>query len=97
MRISDWSSDVCSSDLVIGALAGNAFAPMLGISPALGAAVGLVAVVAAASNTPIAAILMGVELFGGPIGTVYVGGACIAAYLIKIGRASCWERVLSYL
>jgi hypothetical protein len=53
----------------------------------LGAAVGLVSVVAAASNTPVAAILMGVELFGGTIGTLYASGAAMAAYLM-IGHRS---------
>jgi hypothetical protein len=44
-------------------------------------------VVAAASNTPVSAILMGVELFGGAVGTLYVSGAAIAAYLM-IGHRS---------
>lgn len=78
---------IVTPQFVIGAVAGNAFAPLLGLSPSLGAAAGLVAVVAAASNTPIAAILMGVELFGGQVGTIYVAGACISAYLI-IGHRS---------
>lgn len=78
---------IVTPQFVIGAIAGSAFAPLIGISPAMGAATGLVAVVAAASNTPIAAILMGVELFGAPVGTLYVSGACIAAYLI-IGHRS---------
>ena len=78
---------IITPQFVIGAITGSAFAPLLGISPELGAAAGLVAVLAAASNTPIAAILLGVELFGAPVGTVYVSGACIAAYLI-IGHRS---------
>src|SRR3546814_3029519 len=73
---------VVTPQFVIGAVTGNAFAHLFGISPELGAAVGLVAVVASASNTPVAAILMGVELFGGTVGTAYVAGAAIAAYLI---------------
>jgi H+/Cl- antiporter ClcA len=78
---------IVTPQFVIGAITGNAFAHMLGISPALGAAVGLVAVVAAASNTPVAAILMGVELFGGATGTIYAAGAAIAAY-VMIGHRS---------
>ncbi|MBV2182424.1 MAG: chloride channel protein [Castellaniella sp.] len=95
---------IVTPQFVIGAVAGNAFAHLFGISPTLGAAVGLVSVVAAASNTPLAAILMGVELFGGVVGTVYVSGAAIAAYLIighrsvypdqRLGHAkSSWMRV----
>ena len=78
---------IVTPQFVIGAVAGNACAHLFGISPTLGAAVGLVSVVAAASNTPLAAILMGVELFGGATGTIYVAGAAIAAYLI-IGHRS---------
>lgn len=87
---------IVTPQFVIGAIVGNAFAPMLGVSPTLGAAVGLVAVVASASNTPIAAILMGIELFGGTLGTVYVAGAGIAAYLI-IGHRSVYpDQLIAY-
>jgi len=77
---------IVTPQFVIGAVLGGAFAQLLGLAPALGAAVGLVAVVASASNAPIAAILMGVELFGAD-STLYVAGACVAAYLI-IGHRS---------
>ncbi len=77
---------IVTPQFVIGAVAGSAFAPLLGLPPALGAAVGFVAVVAAASNAPIAAIFMGVELFGAG-STLHVAGACVAAYLI-IGHRS---------
>ena len=75
-----------TEQFVMGAVAGAAFAHLFGLHAALGAAVGLVAVVAAASNTPIAAIFMGVELFGGD-STLYVAGAAIAAYLV-VGHRS---------
>lgn len=87
---------IATPQFVIGAVAGSAIAPVLGISPSLGAAVGLVAVVAAASNTPIAAMLMGVELFGGSLGAVYIAGPCIAAYLI-IGHRSVYpDQLVAY-
>src|SRR3546814_12296439 len=70
---SGYYGGIVTPQFVIGALAGNAFAPMLGISPTLGAAVGLATVVAAALTTPIEALLMVVALFGGAAGTVYVG------------------------
>jgi H+/Cl- antiporter ClcA len=75
-----------TEQFVMGAVAGGAFAHLFGMHAALGAAVGLVSVVAAASNTPIAAILMGVELLGGE-SILYVSGAAIAAYLI-VGHRS---------
>lgn len=78
---------IVTPQFVIGAVVGNVLAHLLGVPPSLGATVGLTAVVASASNTPIAAIIMGVELFGGPTGTLYAASACIAAYLI-IGHRS---------
>ena len=77
---------IVTPQFVIGAVLGGALAHLLGLQPALGAAVGLVAVVASASNAPIAAILMGVELFGAD-SMLYVAGACVAAYLV-IGHRS---------
>ena len=87
---------IITPQFVMGALAGSACAPLLGLHPSLGAAVGLVSVVAAASNTPVAAILMGVELFGGVTGTVYVAGASIAAYLVVGHRSVYPDQVLAY-
>lgn len=78
---------VVTPQLVIGAVSGNAFAHLVGLSPAFGGAIGLVAVVAAASDAPIAAILLGLELFNQATGSFYAAGAAIAAYLI-IGHRS---------
>jgi H+/Cl- antiporter ClcA len=87
---------IVTPQFVIGAITGNVCAHLLGISPVLGAAVGLVAVVAASSNTPLAAILMGVELYGGTMEVIYVAGAAIAAYLI-IGHRSVYpDQRLAY-
>ncbi len=80
---------IVTPQFVIGAVAGGALGPLLGMQPAQGAALGMVAVVASASNTPVAAILMGVELFGGG-STLYVAGACVAAYLM-IGHRSVYS------
>lgn len=64
----------------IGAALGHALAPGLGLSIALGAALGFVAVFAGASKTPLACTLLGMELFGaGPVGLFAV--ACFSAYL----------------
>ena len=83
---SGYYGGIVTPQFVIGAVLGGALAPLLGMHPAQGAAVGLVAVVASASNTPLAAVLMGVELFGGA-STLYVAGACVSAYLM-IGHRS---------
>ena len=49
---------------VIGTTLGAALAPMLGLDPVVGAAVGFGAVFAGATNTPAACAVMGMELFG---------------------------------
>jgi len=49
---------------VIGALLGAALAPVLGLPVPYLAALGYITVFAAASNTPIASTLLGIELFG---------------------------------
>ncbi|HEU0196541.1 MAG TPA: chloride channel protein [Nevskiaceae bacterium] len=86
---------IVTPQFVIGAVAGNALAHLLGLKAALGAAVGFCAVVAAASNAPIAAIFMGVELFGSG-SALYVAGASIAAYLIVGHRSVYPEQQLAY-
>jgi H+/Cl- antiporter ClcA len=87
---------IVTPQFVIGAVAGNALAHLFGMTPMLGAAVGLVSVVAASSNTPIAAVLMGVELFGGSVSMLYFAGAAVAAY-VMIGQRSIYpEQRLAY-
>jgi len=66
---------------VIGALLGAALAPALGLPVPFIAAVGFIAVFAAASNTPIASTLMGIELFGsGFAGPLVI--TCFLAYVL---------------
>ncbi|MCZ2495881.1 voltage-gated chloride channel protein [Xylophilus sp. Kf1] len=64
----------------IGATLGNALAPLLHLPFSMLAAIGFVAVFAGAANTPVATIVMAVELFGPAIGPLAAIG-CIAAYL----------------
>lgn len=66
----------------IGATLGNALAFFIPLPMALLAGCGFVAVFAAAANTPLACIFMGIELFGAEGGT-YIGIACIVAYLFS--------------
>lgn len=65
---------------VIGAMLGAALAPVLGVPVPFIAAVGFIAVFAAASNTPIASTLMGIELFGGG----FAGPLVITSFLAYI-------------
>ena len=64
----------------IGAGLGNAIAGSIGAPIDLFAALGFVAIFAAASNTPLACTIMGIELFGATH-TVYIAAACFVAYL----------------
>jgi H+/Cl- antiporter ClcA len=63
----------------VGASLGNVLARLLGIPIELGAGVGLAAVFAAASNTPLALSVMAVELLGAPM-FPHVVIVCVLAY-----------------
>jgi H+/Cl- antiporter ClcA len=64
---------------VIGALAGAGFASLTGADIAVFALIGAVAVLAGATNTPLACTILGLELFGGG-GVALFALACVAAY-----------------
>ena len=64
----------------IGAALGSALAGILGAPPDLFAGLGFVAVFAGATNTPLACMVMGIELFGATH-SVYLAVACFLAYL----------------
>lgn len=64
----------------IGAGLGSALAGVLGAPPDLFAGLGFVAVFAGATNTPLACLIMGIELFGATH-AVYLAVACFVAYL----------------
>jgi H+/Cl- antiporter ClcA len=70
----------------IGAALGGVLGPALGIPRELGAGVGLAAVFAAASNTPLALSIMAVELLGANI-LPHVVIVCVVAYLISGHRS----------
>lgn len=70
----------------IGATLGSVLAQALGIPLAMGAGVGMAAVFAAASNTPLAMSVMAVELLG--IGVLpHVLIVCVAAFLLTGHRS----------
>ncbi len=70
----------------IGATSGVAFATLFHLPTELFARFGFISLVAAAANTPIAAVVMGLEILGGPIG-VYCALCACTAYLI-VGHRS---------
>ena len=70
----------------VGAQAGAMLSDFLRVDSATLAALGLVAVLAGAANTPLAASIMAIELFGAPIAP-YATVACVISFLLT-GRQS---------
>jgi H+/Cl- antiporter ClcA len=70
----------------VGATLGSVLARLLGIPIALGAGVGLAAVFAASSNTPLALSIMAMELLGAPV-FPHVVIVCVFAYLLTGHRS----------
>ncbi|MBL0911532.1 MAG: chloride channel protein [Bacteroidia bacterium] len=65
-----------------GAVLGSALSPWIPLPLSLLTALGFTAVFAGASNTPLACILMGIELFGAET-AIYLVPACITAYFFS--------------
>jgi H+/Cl- antiporter ClcA len=74
----------------IGATLGSALSLFIPLPFGLLAGMGFVAVFAGATNTPLACMLMGIELFGAECG-VYVAIACVVSYLLS-GHNSIYTR-----
>lgn len=70
----------------IGATSGALFAKIFNLDIATFSAIGLVSLLAGAANTPIAASIMAVELFGTKI-TPYAALACVVSFLITGHRS----------
>lgn len=70
----------------VGAVSGNLFGRILNVSPATFSAIGFVSVLAGAANTPIAASIMAVELFGSKV-TPYATIACIISFMMSGHRS----------
>src|SRR3546814_16546139 len=87
MRISDWSSDVCSSDLVNRSL--NMFTLI-----ALGTGAAYVFSLAATIAPQL--FPAGFRDHHGNVGVYYEAAAVIVVLVLQIGRASCRERVCQY-
>lgn len=88
------SGGIVTPIFFIGATAGSLFAVLLGLDPATFAAIGLVAVLAGTANTPIAASIMAVELFGPKVAS-YATIACVISYLMTGHRSVYPSQVLS--
>jgi H+/Cl- antiporter ClcA len=80
------SGGIVTPIFFVGATGGAALAPLFGVSPSFMGAAGLVAMLAAAANTPIAAAVMAMELLPGAEG-VYAALAASTAFLM-VGHRS---------
>ena len=74
----------------IGANAGYFFANLLGLNTITFAALGLVSILAGVANTPLAASIMAMELFGADIAP-YAAVSCIVSFLIT-GQRSLFDK-----
>jgi H+/Cl- antiporter ClcA len=88
------SGGIITPIFFVGATSGSAFASVLGLDPATFAAMGMVGVLAGATNTPIAASILGMELFG-PAIAPYATVACVISFLMTGHRSVYPSQVLS--
>jgi len=88
------SGGIVTPIFFIGSTAGALFATLLGLDIATFSAIGLVSLLAGAANTPIAASIMAVELFG-PKVAPYATVACIISFLMTGHRSVYPSQILS--
>lgn len=88
------SGGVVTPIFFIGATSGNAFAATFGLDISMFSAMGMVALLAGAANTPISASIMAVELFGPAIGP-FAAVACVISFIMTGHRSVYPSQVLS--
>ncbi len=88
------SGGIVTPIFFIGATAGNIFGRALGLDPAVFAAIGMVSLLSGAANTPIAASIMAVEIFG-PIVAPYAAVSCVICFMMTGHRSVYPSQVLS--
>ncbi len=88
------SGGIITPIFFVGATAGSAVAPLLGLDKATLGAIGMVGLLAGAANTPIAASIMAMELFG-PQLAPYAAVACVVSFLISGHRSVYPSQILA--
>ncbi len=88
------SGGIVTPIFFIGATSGSAFARLFGLDVPTFAAIGLVSVLAGAAQTPIAASIMAIEIFGPSIAT-YAAVACVISFLMTGHRSVYPSQVLA--
>jgi H+/Cl- antiporter ClcA len=88
------SGGIVTPIFFVGATAGSLFATWAGLDHATLSAIGFVAVLAGAANTPIAASVMAIEVFG-PQVAPYAAVACVISFLISGHRSVYDSQILA--
>jgi H+/Cl- antiporter ClcA len=87
------SGGILTPIFFIGATSGSTFAHIFGLNTGMFAAIGMVAVLSGAANTPIAASVMASEMFGPQI-SPYAAVACVVSYIASGHRSVYSSQVL---
>ncbi len=88
------SGGIVTPIFFVGATSGVVFATLMGLNTATFSAIGFTSVLAGAANTPIAASILAVELFG-PVVAPYATVACVISFLMTGHRSVYHSQVLS--
>lgn len=80
------SGGIITPIFFVGVTAGNVFAKIFNLDPATFSAIGMVSLLAGAANTPIAASIMAIELFGPKIAP-YAAVSCVISFLMTGHRS----------
>jgi H+/Cl- antiporter ClcA len=80
------SGGVVTPIFFIGTAIGSFYGQVMGLDPATFAAIGMVSLLAGAANTPIAASILAVEMFG-PKVAPYAAVACVTCFLMTGHRS----------
>lgn len=89
------SGGILTPIFVIGSTMGNVLGQIFNSSPAFFASLGLVSLLAGAANTPIAAIIMSIELFGTNI-TPYASLSILIAFILTGHRSVYPTQILDF-
>jgi H+/Cl- antiporter ClcA len=88
------SGGIVTPIFFVGATSGAFYATLMGLNAATFSAIGFTSVLAGAANTPIAASILAVELFG-PAVAPYATIACVISFLMTGHRSVYHSQVLS--
>jgi H+/Cl- antiporter ClcA len=88
------SGGIVTPIFFVGATSGTLFAEIMRLDIATFSAIGLVSLLAGAANTPVAASIMAVELFGPKIAP-YAAVACVISFLMTGHRSVYPSQVLA--